>query len=118
MLDVKSMLVRILDRLSATGTLYVKAWNITTSTEYGTPVTDPVSLPPGTYIVVITTPVASADFTIGFMGAYGRMPSYGGTFTQMIRLTQSSQVQATIGQTVSVTFTNTGRGSMRIVRIK
>ena len=118
MLDVKSMLSKILDRLSATGTIYVRSWTATSSSAYGTTVTDLVTIPPGTYIIAITTPPASADFGVGFLGAYVTVPAGGGTFTQLIQISQSAQVRPFISQSASVTFSYIERGSMRIIRIR
>lgn len=118
MLNLKKLLTKILEKLNTTGAIYSASWTASSSSASGTALTGYVTLPIGTYVMVLITPTASANFVLGLSGNYKQVSQNGDCFVIVANVTtDSTQIGATSAQTASVTFTNTSRGSLKAIKV-
>ena len=117
MLNVKKLLTKVLSNLSSIGTVYIASWTATSASANSTPLTGSITVPSGTYVLVVTSPIASANFSIGVAGMYKQMLANGDTFTLLFQSTQGGSIRAETAQSALVTFSNTERGSIRAIKI-
>lgn len=127
MTSIKTVLKNILEWIIGADRSYSAAWTATSSNAIHTQLTDSVTLPKGTYVIVVTSPtVQTAAVTIGLrVGGSMDLASYA-TFpvnshskaTYIMELTAASTaIFVTAEQSASVTFANITRGSLKAVRV-
>lgn len=117
MLNLKKWITNVNNKLHAIGTVYTASWTATSSSAANTQLTGSISLPAGTYIVVLVSPVLSAQCAIGFAGITAVFGQNGDSKTSILTVTTTTTVLARSGQSASVNFTYTERGFLKAVRI-
>lgn len=118
MLNLKKLLTKILTKLTTVGSIYTATWTATSSSASGTALTNYVTLPIGTYVIVLITPTASANFMLSLSGNYKNVLSSGDCFVIIANVTTApAQIRASSAQSASVTFTNTSRGTLKAIKI-
>ena len=117
MLNLKKLLTKVLERLNVVGTVYQASWTATSSSGLNTQLTDDITLPAGTSILVLVSPTISANCSISFGGSSFMFLSAGDSNVVIYRTSASVTLHAQTAQSAAVTFTNINRGNLRAVKL-
>ena len=120
MLNLKKLLTKLCAKVGAIGTVYSAPWVATESSAYATPLTEYITLPPGTYILILTAPNISGSMAIsgiGATGTFGTLVADGSTLTSIVQISSTGHYRALSAQSASVTFSYIERGFLRAIRI-
>ena len=122
--DIKALFAKIAAKLNLIGTYYEASWKASSSSTFGTVLTNSIALPAGTYVITLSAPVINVAFSYAISGIssryfrdYASSSMAGSTFTIVQKFTSSTTIKATAAASASVSFTYTERGGLSAVRI-
>lgn len=118
MLNPKKALIELCKKISIIGTVYTAAWTATSSSANATPLTNAMTIPSGTYILLVITPPASTEsFGISLAGKYSKVFGTGGGSFATTLTTTGTSITVRSAQSAEVTFSYIERGSLTAIRI-
>lgn len=126
MLNIKALLMKITQWIQGDERYYSGAWAAESSAATGTQLTEILTLPKGTYLIVVNSPyVNTANLTVALSinnttNANTTVTFRTGAYTQsanIVQLTAQSTVKAISQSSASVSLTYTERGGIKAIRL-
>lgn len=114
--DLKGVLNKVLPTAKY-GAIYSASWSAASSAANNTALTNSVTIPAGTYVLICYSPIASVDFSIGVAGHYKEMNKNGDSFALIYSCNETVTFYAQSAQSASVTFSYTERGGLYAIQI-
>ena len=114
--DLKAILNEVI-RAPRQGAIYSASWKATSSSANNTQLTNDITIPAGTYILILLGPIGSVDYSVGLAGKYKQMIKSGDAFVIPYTCNQTVSFHASSAQSAAVTFSYTERGSLTAVQI-
>lgn len=119
-MSLKSLIYKMLGRLIVIGKVYQGSWAASSSSANGTHLTQTLTLPAGTYVVMAHTPIMSiASLLVSFNVKAPPYKAMAGqdVFCTVLNLSAQTGVYLQSSASASVTFTYLDRGSIIAIRI-
>ncbi len=118
MLDLKKLLTKLCEKVGVIGTVYTAPWIATESHANSTQLTSPITIPAGTYILLVITPPASTEyFSISVAGKFSQVIGAGGGSFATTLTTTATSTAVRSAQSAQATFSYIERGSLTAIRI-
>lgn len=119
--DLVGELSSLQSQISNLGVVYSVAWKASSSSSVNTALTNSMTLPAGTYVIVVTMPNCSGSIVSSIrVGDIDHIVigNSGMSLTYIAVLASEATVQYVSQQSAKVVFSNIGRGQLRALRIK
>ena len=109
------------DEIEGLGTVYTGQWTASDSSAALTDLTEALSLPAGTYIIIGRSPTCSTPVSAELRGSVGSQywkMDTNQTYTWLRTFSSATTVRISTAGSTNVTFTNTAQGGLQAIRIK
>lgn len=109
------------DSITGLGDTYTAAWTATETSAALTDLTETLSLPAGTYLLIGRSPTSSGPVSVELRGSVGSqywMMDTSQSYTWIRTFTSTTQVRLATASSASATYTNTAGGGLQAIRIK
>lgn len=112
----------VADKLPIIGATYSASWAASSSSTSGNAISQKMTLPAGTYIIVIRIPTASRSLFYQMSNISSSINQYwqigsGGTASLIITLAAQTETQLMTADSASITWSNQNRGGVAAIRI-
>lgn len=109
------------DNIDGLGDTYTAAWTATETSAALTDLTETLSLPAGTYLIIGRSPTCSGPVSVELRGSVGSqywLMDTNQTYTWIRTFSSTTPVRLATAGSAAVTFANTAGGGLQAIRIK
>lgn len=109
------------DRITGLGDVYTAAWTATESSAAQTDLTETLTLPAGTYLIIGRSPTCSGPVSVELRGSVGSqswLMDTSQSYTWLRTFSSTTSVRISTAASTAATWTNTAGGGLQAIRIK